>query len=651
MRPSVDYRCSMLACSLSHLSALQTSKTAGRRQLSRSPNLCCELHHLQPQHQLHAVARGHRRLESAIVFSRADCLDSRRRRDNPPRAHSAVIVFAGLLHLANLIFHDGLPAGVAHRGEQFRKVLHAQTGFGGDVALLLGKIRQPQHEGHLPRERMNTRFAVDRPTIVFPRRNDHVALQAGQRHYAAHLELAVGTHPNLLRLKAPGGGMLFLFKLSIPKLEYEQALAAVAGADLNMTTFRQTSTRAGRYVKQPTGYQSFVPAPLPPTPRITFDDAFLDVLSRADRAIGRLDGCAEVLPNSELFVFMYIRKEAVLSSQIEGTQASLMDVLEFEAATREAVPRDVGEVFNYVRAMDHGLGRLKTLPLSLRLIREIHAKLLSAVRGAKDAGYFRDKQNWIGPVGSLLKDAIFVPPAPQDMHHALDSLERFLHDKSPMPYLVRTGIAHAYFETIHPFVDGNGRVGRLLITFMLCEQRILRKPLLYLSFFLKKNRSEYYDRLQAVRDSGQWEQWLKFFLKGVAQVAEEATDTARRIVQLREQHRRSVSDTMGRSTGRAIVLLESLYRQPVLTLSQISTACGITFQGASDLAKHFESLNILKEITGQRRHRVFAYARYLALLGEPLSQRTRTVRSAKKGRSQRTLAGNPPISWPAVEAP
>jgi Fic family protein len=353
---------------------------------------------------------------------------------------------------------------------------------------------------------------------------------------------------------------------------------------------------------------------------------------------------------------MYIRKEAVLSSQIEGTQASLMDVLEFEAATRKAVPRDVGEVFNYVAAMDYGLARLKTLPLSLRLVREIHAKLLSGRRGARDAGEFREKQNWIGPAGSLLKDATFVPPAPDDMHQSLDSLEKFLHDNSPMPYLVRTGIAHAYFETIHPFVDGNGRLGRLLITFMLCEEKILKKPLLYLSFFLKKNRSEYYDRLQAVRDSGQWEQWLKFFLKGVAEVAEEATAAARKIVQLREQHRKLVADTMGRSTARALVLLESLYRKPVVSLSQISEVCGITFQGASDLAKHFTELGILKETTGQRRHRFFAYARYLAFLGEPVRRKKKPERSQKPPRqaaekSQHTMAGGSSITSATREAP
>lgn len=426
--------------------------------------------------------------------------------------------------------------------------------------------------------------------------------------------------------------MLSLFKLRRSILEYGENNESVWRADLNMA-FQQTSTRAGRYVKQPTGYHAFVPAALPPNPRIRFDDAFLDVLSKADRAVGRLDGCAETLPNSELFVFMYIRKEAVLSSQIEGTQASLMDVLEFEAAAREATFQDVGDVFNYVAAMNYGLGRLKTLPLSLRLIREIHGKLLYGVRGARDAGEFRNKQNWIGPAGSLLKDARFVPPSPRDMHTALDSLEKFLHDKAPMPYLVRAGIAHANFETIHPFVDGNGRLGRLLITFMLCEHKILRKPLLYLSHFFKKNRSEYYDRLQAVRDTGQWEQWLKFFLRGVAEVAEEATTTARKIVQLREQHRKLVADNFGRSTSRALQLLESLYRQPVVSMSGISEVCGVTFQGASDIAKHFSSLGILKETTGQKRHRLFAYAHYLALLGEPVRRKTRPRRSPKEPRT------------------
>lgn len=380
----------------------------------------------------------------------------------------------------------------------------------------------------------------------------------------------------------------------------------------------QTSTRAGRYVKQPTGYAAFIPSTLPPKPRIRFDDALLDILSRADRAVGRLDGCAETLPNSELFVFMYIRKEAVLSSQIEGTQASLLDVLEYEAKAREATAQDVGEVFNYLAAMDHGLKRLRTLPISLRLMKEIHARLLRGLRGAGGAGEFRSKQNWIGPQGSLLRDATFVSPPPHEMLQALDNLEKFLHSPSPMPYLVRAGIVHAQFETIHPFVDGNGRLGRLLITFMLCEHKILRKPLLYLSYFFKKNQSEYYDRLQAIRDSGQWEPWLKFFLRGVAEVAEEAATTSQKIVRLREEHLKLVGDNLGRSAGRAMKLLETLYRQPVVSVSMVSKTSHLTFQGASDIAKHFCRLGILEESTGQKRHRLFAYKRYLALLGEPV---------------------------------
>jgi Fic family protein len=218
---------------------------------------------------------------------------------------------------------------------------------------------------------------------------------------------------------------------------------------------------------------------------VSLDDPFVDLLSIANHAIGRLDGCTETVPNPDLFVFMYIRKEAVLSSQIEGTQAFLMDVLAYEAAVRSSVAGDVGDVFNYVAAMDHGLKRLKTLPLSMRLIKEIHGKLLSGLRGSWDAGEFRTSQNWIGPAGCLLKDALFVPPPPHEMDIALGNLENFLHDKNPLPYLLRVGIAHAQFETIHPFVDGNGRLGRLLIMFMLCEHKMLRRPLLYLSHFFK----------------------------------------------------------------------------------------------------------------------------------------------------------------------
>jgi Fic family protein len=239
---------------------------------------------------------------------------------------------------------------------------------------------------------------------------------------------------------------------------------------------------------------------------VRVDQELWTLLSQADRALGRLDGSTEILPNPELFVFMYVRKEAVLSSQIEGTQASLMDVLEFEQQALEpGHPQDVEEVVNYIAAMKHGLGLLRELPVTLRLIREIHAQLLVGVRGSeRTPGEFRRSQNWIGPAGCTLQTAQFVPPPPAEMQDALTALERFLHDPEPMPVLLKVGLAHAQLETIHPFLDGNGRVGRLLITFLLCEREVLRRPLLYLSYYFKRHRTEYYDRLQAIRERGDW---------------------------------------------------------------------------------------------------------------------------------------------------
>src|SRR5579884_3180227 len=304
------------------------------------------------------------------------------------------------------------------------------------------------------------------------------------------------------------------------------------------------SPRAGRYVKQPTGYRAFVPAPLPPDPPLALDRDVVAVLSRADQAIGRLDGVAQTLPNPDLFVAMYVRREAVDSSQIEGTQSTLEDVLAFELDphTRD-LPRDVEEVVNYVRAMNYGLDRLATLPLSLRLIREIHAELLQGVRGAdKTPGEFRTTQNWIGAGHVSLAHATFVPPPVAELGQALDNFERFLHEERELPALVHGGLAHAQFETIHPFLDANGRVGRLLITFLLVFRGVLQRPLLYLSVYLKRNRAEYYDRLMAIRNSGDWESWLGFFLTGVAQTAEEATATARAILDLREEHRHRVQE-------------------------------------------------------------------------------------------------------------
>ncbi|MCA1726099.1 MAG: Fic family protein, partial [Actinobacteria bacterium] len=272
-----------------------------------------------------------------------------------------------------------------------------------------------------------------------------------------------------------------------------------------------TSTRAGRYERQPTGYRAFIPEALPPTLEMTTD--LQTLLSKADLAIGRLDGAINIVPDPDLFVFQYVRREAVLSSQIEGTHASLMDVLEYEAALEEAERRvDVTEILNYIAAMNHGLKRLNDLPISRRLLCEVHEILMKDVRGGephKTPGQFRRSQNWIG--GGSPETARFVPPPWELVGEVFANLESFLHDTEPMPAVVKAGIAHAQFETIHPFLDGNGRVGRLLITFWLVEQRILSKPLLYLSLYLKEHRDEYADRLQAVRDDGDWEGWLAFF--------------------------------------------------------------------------------------------------------------------------------------------
>jgi Fic family protein len=375
------------------------------------------------------------------------------------------------------------------------------------------------------------------------------------------------------------------------------------------------ASRAGQYIEQIEGYRAFVPNPLPPIPEIVMDQEMWNLLSQADRALGRLDGATDALPSPDLFVFMYVRKEAVLSSQIEGTQASLIDVLEFESQALEPDnPQDVAEVVNYISAINYGLERLKELPVSLRLIREIHQKLMEGVRGAeRNPGEFRRSQNWIGAGGCSLAEASYVPPPPHEMLRSLDNLEKFLHNPQPMPILIKVGLAHAQFETIHPFLDGNGRTGRLLITFLLCEQNILQRPLLYISYYFKKYRTEYYDRLQAVRDSGNWESWLKFFLRGVYEVAQEATATARRIVNLKEEHRQLVLNTMGRRSGNAIALLESLYFRPIFTVEHAEKITNLSYPNANTLVKDMSDIGLLQEITGQKRNRAFSYEPYLTI--------------------------------------
>jgi Fic family protein len=345
------------------------------------------------------------------------------------------------------------------------------------------------------------------------------------------------------------------------------------------------------------------------------DDEMLAQVSQADRALGRLDGSIQTLPSPDLFVFMYVRKEAVLSSQIEGTQSSLNDVIEAEAKVfSPRRPADVGEVINYVRAMKYGLKRLPELPVSVRLVREIHERLLKGVRGAeREPGELRRSQNWIGPAGCTLAEATFIPPPPDAVPQALSDLERFIHSDDPMPALVKIGLAHAQFETIHPFLDGNGRVGRLLVAFLLCERKILQKPVLYISHYFRRHRDRYYALLQATRDDGDWESWLKFFLDAVTEVSHEATETARRIVDLRERHRRTITEHFGRAAGNGLRVLESLYSGPIISVNDIARLTHVSFTAANSLMRRFVKHGMLTEITGQARNRQFRYAPYIDL--------------------------------------
>ncbi len=342
------------------------------------------------------------------------------------------------------------------------------------------------------------------------------------------------------------------------------------------------------------------------------------LLADATLAIGRLDGAIQNLPNPDLFVYMYVRKEAVLSSQIEGTQSSLSHLLEAEAELFDAQrPKDVPEVINYVRAMNYGLERLRELPVSVRLIREIHKELLQNVRGQElSPGDLRTSQNWIGPAGCTLSEARFVPPPPDILSQCLGDLEEFFHQHDGNHDLVRIGLAHAQFETIHPFLDGNGRVGRLLITFLLCEKNILEKPALYLSHYFKANRQEYYDRLQAIRDNGDWEGWLVFFLTGVKSVSEEATLTARRIVHLREDHRKYIQSNFGARAGNATIILERLYEQPILQVNAAVDLLNVSYPVANKIVTALAEAGIIREITGQYRNRVFEYTPYIDLFSD-----------------------------------
>lgn len=364
-----------------------------------------------------------------------------------------------------------------------------------------------------------------------------------------------------------------------------------------------TGSTSGKVIRTTGGYWAFVPNPLPPP--IEYDREMVQLLSDADRALGRLAGIGELLPNPHLLIAPYIRREAVLSSRIEGTQASLSDLLYFEAAEEEP-PRapDVQEIRNYVLAMEYGLKRLEKLPLSLRLVREIHGRLMQDVRGEeKRPGEFRQGQNWIGPPGCSLADATFVPPPAPEMTEALGEWEKFLHEDKDIPPLVQCALIHYQFEAIHPFVDGNGRVGRLLITFFLCERGHLREPLLYLSAFFDQNRDEYYSRLLKVSRSGDWIGWIRFFLRGIATQASAARVDSERLVALQKSYREMFQKRKASPTALAIV--DELFLNPYVTATRLAKRLNVSFPTVQTNIDWLLGIGVLREITGRQRNRVY----------------------------------------------
>lgn len=373
--------------------------------------------------------------------------------------------------------------------------------------------------------------------------------------------------------------------------------------------------RTGILINQLQGdlrYKSFIPNKLPF--EINIDPELQSLLSRADIALGRLDGVADSLPKDivDFFILMYVRKEATLSSQIEGTQATFVDVLKAEARIEDLeAHKDVDEVLNYISAMNYGLERLKTLPLSLRIIKEIHKILLHGVRGEwKTPGEFRISQNWIG--GTNLQTAKFIPPTHTEVMSLMANLEQYMHEEPLTPILIKTALIHAQFETIHPFLDGNGRIGRLLITFYLCQQGVLRKQLLYLSDFFKENRQDYYDKLNNFRKKDDIEGWLKYFMEGIIVTSEKSVDTARKIREIRDDHLTKVAG-LGKSSERGIILLNTLYRTPVVRVKDVEKIVKISNPNALLLVDKFVKLGILHELTGQKRNRVFIYKDYVSL--------------------------------------
>jgi Fic family protein len=374
----------------------------------------------------------------------------------------------------------------------------------------------------------------------------------------------------------------------------------------------------GEFTVKQTGdeaVRAFVPHPLPPKPPLDIDPSLREAFDLTLLALGRLDSIATLLPDIDLFLYMYIRKEAVLSSQIEGTQTSLSDLLLFELKEAPGAPLDdVVEVSNYVAAMNHGLKRLKEgFPLSNRLIREVHEKLLARGRGSdKNPGEFRRDQNWIG--GTRPGNATYVPPPPDRVSECMSALEKFLHDiPGKSPILIKAALAHVQFETIHPFSDGNGRIGRLLITLLLCHEGILRQPLLYLSLYFKQNRSQYFDLLTKVRQEGDWEAWLRFFVEGVREMAEGAVTTAKRLNDAAEEDRKKIRD-FGRKASSALRVHGILQGRPIANIPFLSGRTKISPPTVTSVLEALQKVGIVKEVTGRKRNRLYAYEKFLDIL-------------------------------------
>lgn len=373
--------------------------------------------------------------------------------------------------------------------------------------------------------------------------------------------------------------------------------------------------RAGHLVTNLSGemaYKSFVPTPLPPKPSIELTEDMINLLIKANSQLAVLESIATRIPNVELFVSMYVRKEALMSSQIEGTQATLEDVLDpmIEANTN----RNVADVVNYIKATEFAIKRLNELPLCNRLIKETHAVLMEGVRGQeKSPGEFRRSQNWIGGQGSTLKNARYIPPSPNDMIEAMSDLEKYINADDELDALIRTALIHYQFETIHPFLDGNGRVGRLLITLFLMEKKALSTPALYISYFLKKNRVEYYDRMTEVRAKGNYEQWVTFFLRALLESAEDATATIDELIALHDKNAAVIS-SMGRAAKNAMLVFEYLESNPIIEIRKTAEALSITFNTASSAIKRLTDAGILVQTTNASRNRTFAYEDYLSIL-------------------------------------